>query len=363
MGERFLAIGNEAVGWGAFHADCKAFFGYPITPQNEVAEWFALKFPPEGRVFFQAPSETSAINLLFGAGACGVRAMTSTSSPGWSLMQETMSHLSNAELPCVIVLVQRGGPGQGTTRHGQMDYLSVTKGGGHGGYKNIVLAPASVQETHDLMQLAFHLADKYRNPAIVLSDAVIGLTMEWLEPRSLEFEPLPEKDWAIRGRDRQKDRKKRLVGCSQGLTPWPPHFNYLSLLEGLDRKHKLMQAQEVRYESDDDDAEVVVVAYGYTAQASKRAVELARQQGVKAGWFRPITLYPFPYDALNQRARRGCRFLVVEDSLGQMVEDVRLGVEGQAPIHFLGALARHTAQEMGLIFPERIEEEIRRIAQ
>ena len=179
----------------------------------------------------------------------GVRVMTSTSSPGWALMQETMSHLVNAELPCVVVLVQRGGPGQGTTRHAQMDYLSVTRGGGQGGYKIIVLTPASVQETHDLVQLAFHLADKYRNPVIVLSDGLIGMTMEPLEVGAIDFGPVPEKDWALRGSAQQMDGRRRAVSCAQGLIGLPPYPNYLSFLTALDEKYKAMTISETRYEA------------------------------------------------------------------------------------------------------------------
>jgi 2-oxoglutarate ferredoxin oxidoreductase subunit alpha len=242
-----------------------------------------------------------------------------------------------------------------------MDYLSATRGGGQGGYKNIVLAPASVQECHDLIQLAFHLADKYRNPVILLSDAVIGLTMEWLEVHQLNFEPLPEKDWAIRGKGKQKDKRRQFVGCIRGLLPWPPYLNFLSLLEALNKKYEQM-GNEVRYETGEiEDAQLILVSYGYTSGVCRRATELARAQGLKVGWIRPITLYPFPYNPIREKAGEGCQFLVVEDSLGQMIEDVRLAVEGRAPIHFLGALSRHLPTEMGLIFPERVLQEIRRL--
>ncbi|MFQ5827324.1 MAG: 3-methyl-2-oxobutanoate dehydrogenase subunit beta, partial [Dehalococcoidia bacterium] len=192
VAERILVQGNEAVGLGAVAAGCTGFFGYPITPQNEITEWFAREMPKRGGVFVQPQSETGSINMLYGGAATGLRVMTSTSSPGWGLMQEGMSCLANAELPCVVVLVQRAGPGQGTTRTAQTDYLSATRGGGQGGYKTIVLAPASVQENCDLVQLAFHLADKYRNPVVVLTDAVIGQMAEPLETRTLDFGPLPE---------------------------------------------------------------------------------------------------------------------------------------------------------------------------
>ena len=358
----FLAIGNEAVGWGALQANCEAFFGYPITPQNETAEWFAREFPARGKVFLQAPSETSAINMVFGGASTGARVMTSTSSPGWGLMQETMSHLVNAELPCVVVLVQRGGPGQGTTRHAQMDYLSVTRGGGQGGYKNLVLAPASVQETHDLVQLAFHLAEKYRNPVVVLSDGVIGLTMEYLEVKTLDFGPLPPKDWAIEGTEKHPDSLKHYILCAQGLVSWPPYQNYLSLLEALNKKYQAMAQEELRYETWGlEDARLILVAYGYTSRVCRAAALAAREQGLPVGLVRPITLWPFPYEVIRQKAHQGVPFLVVEDSLGQFVDDVRFGAEGRSPVHFLGVLARHTPQEMGLIFPERVLEEIRRV--
>jgi len=361
MTEELFCIGNEAVGWGALMADCDAFFGYPITPQNEVTEWFAREYPKRGRVFFQTSSETSSINMVYGAGACGVRAMTSTSSPGWALMQETMSHLVNAEIPVVIVLVQRGGPGQGTTRQAQTDYLTATRGGGQGGYKNIVLCPASVQETHDLMQLAFYLADKYRNPVIVLTDAVIGITAEKLEVRKIDFGPLPAKDWAVRGLKTQPDGRNRSLGCSQSIDP-RIHLNYLAFLTHLDKKYKLMAESELRYESIQiEDAELILVAYGYPAAVCRQALEDTRAAGLRVGLIRLITAWPFPYQMIGEKAQKGVKVLVVEDSLGQMVEDVKLATEGRCDVHFLGILARHAPTEIGVIFPERVVEEIRRI--
>lgn len=360
MSERLLIIGNEAVGWGAVMAGCQAFFGYPITPQNEITEWFARECPKRGIVFLQATSETAAINLVFGAAAMGVRAMTSTSSPGWALMQETMSHMVNAELPCVVVLVQRGGPGQGTTRHAQMDYLSVTRGGGQGGYKNIVLTPASGQEIHDLVQLAFYLADKYRNPVIVLADGVMGMTMEPMEVSALDFGPLPEKDWAIRGTAQQKDGKKRLIACGQGLLGVPPHTSYLVMLQNLDKKYREM-GSEVRYEAYQvEDAKLILVGYGYTGRVCREAVDLARAQNLPVGLLRPLTVWPFPHEIVRKLAEQA-ELLVVEDSLGQLVDDVRMAVEGRNKVHFLGVLARHSPMEMGLIFPERVLEEVRKL--
>src|SRR3989304_2001658 len=239
--ERNLAQGNEAIGWGAVLANCKAFFGYPITPQNEITEWFAREMPKRGGVFVQSQSETGSINMLYGAASTGVRCLTSTSSVGWALMQEGMSHLANAQLPCVIVLVQRGGPGTGTTRHAQMDYLSATRGGGNGGYKNIVLAPNSVQECHDLIQMAFHLADKYRNPVVLLSDGLLGQLMEPLELRALDFGPLPPKDWAVVGLGEHPDGCRRAVASNAGLVYLEVHQTYLDLLEHLSRKGRAME--------------------------------------------------------------------------------------------------------------------------
>lgn len=362
MGDRLFVQGNEAVAWGAVGAGCEAFFGYPITPQNEITEWFAREFPPMGKVFVQSQSETGSINMVHGAAACGVRAMTSTSGPGWGLMQEGMSNLANAELPCVIVLVQRGGPGAGTTRHAQMDYSSVTHGGGAGGYKNIVLAPASVQELHDFMQLAFYLADKYRNPVVVLSDAILGQMAEPLERRQLEFGPLPEKDWAVKGKAHHADGKRRGLSIGQGFIPNPTHSTYLSFIQHLDAKTRRMQQDEVRFEGLNlDSARLVLVAYGSMARASQGAMEMARREGLPVGLLRPLTLWPFPLDAVRQNIRDGVQFLVVEDSLGQMVDDVKAAVGERAPVHFLGMLARHEPREMGMIFPDKILEKIKEI--
>ena len=265
--------GNEAVGWGALAADCDAFFGYPITPQNNITEWFAKEYPKRGKVFVQTSSESASINWLYGGASVGKRVITSTSSPGWALMQETLSHMANTEVPCVIVLVQRGGPGQGTTRHAQMDYSCVTTGGGQGGYKNIVLAPYSSQETYELLQIAFHLADKYINPVIVLSDGIIGTTMEQVVLKKLKFEQLPEKDWALRGKGKQKDKKRRVLSSAQGLFPTPRNPTFLALQKTLSKKYLRIINDEVRYETYNlDDADLVLVAYGYAARLSIEAM-------------------------------------------------------------------------------------------
>ena len=352
--------GNEAIAHGAALADCQAFFGYPITPQNEITEWFAREFPRMGRIFVQSQSELGSINMVYGAAAAGVRAMTSTSGPGWSLMQETMSSMANAELPCVVVNVQRGGPGGGTIRHAQQDYLQCTRGGGHGDYRNIVLAPASPQECCDLTQLAFYLADKYRNPVVVLLDAIIGRLREVVELRKLDFGLLPDKDWAVRGKGEHKDGRRRIVEHSSDLFGRDP--NYLALLRRLSQKIRQMQESEVRYEDyEAAEARVILVAFGYTARVAKEAVNRARAEGIKAGLLRPITLWPFPYEVIKEKARQGCRFLVVEDSLGQMVEDVKFAVEGRAEVHLVSVLDRHIPTDGGMIFPDRVLDEIRKL--
>ncbi len=365
MGERLFVIGNEAIGWGALNAGCDAYMGYPITPQNETTEWFAKEFPKRGKVFVQSQSEVGSINIVFGAASTGHRVMTSTSGPGWGLMQEGMSHLANGELPCVISLVQRGGPGAGTTRHGQMDYLSATRGGGNGGYKNIVLTPASVQETHDFVQLAFYLADKYRNPVIVMTDGLLGQMAEPLELRKLDFGSLPEKDWAVRGRANQPDGVRRVVTAMQGLMPTPPHPPYagfLDLLKVLNEKYETMKEAEARYDTYMiEDADLIIVAYGYTARVSKESLKIARKDGLKVGMIRLQAVWPFPYEIITEMASKGCRFLVVEDSLGQLLEDVRIGVQGKTGVHLLGALARHDPSDGGMILPDSVLTEIYRL--
>ncbi len=359
--EKILVQGNEAVCLGAVAAGCTTFFGYPITPQNEVTEWFARELPKRDGVFVQSQSETGSINMLFGGAATGLRVMTSTSSPGWSLMQEGMSCLANAELPCVVVLVQRAGPGQGTTRTAQTDYLSTTRGGGHGGYKTIVLAPASVQENCDLVQRAFYLADKYRNPVVVLTDAVIGQMAEPLEVTTRDFGPLPEKDWAIGGKETRRDGQRRTISCGQGQIPIEPYTSFTQLVEALDKKYTAM-GLETGFESFlTDDARLTVVAYGYTARVAKEAVVWARNKGLRVGLLRPTSLWPFPYGAVNELALGDSELLAVEDSLGQMVDDVRLGAEGKAPVHFLGMLARQGISDAAMILPGRVLEEIEKL--
>ncbi len=357
MAKRILAEGNEAVGWGALSAGCQCFFGYPITPQNEIMELLARELPERGGVFVQSQCETGSINMLYGAATAGVRAMTSTASPGWALMQEGMSDMASANLPGVVVVVQRIGPGVQRVEHAQMDYNNVTKGG-IGGYKNIVLAPASVQETHDLMQLAFHLADKYRHPVVVLTEGILGHVIEPLEIRQIDFGPLPEKGWAVTGEGRHKDGKYREIGPS-----YHPLYDgtYLNYLNAFREKYQAMQS-ETRYEEyRTRDSKVVLVAYGYCARVSAEAVDMARSQGLKAGLLRPITLWPFPSQPIRDKAAKGAKFLAVEDSLGQMVDDVRMAVEGKSEVSLADVTFRHMPSEEGMILPGRLVREIGRL--
>lgn len=329
MSEKVLMKGNEAIGEAAIRAGCLYYFGYPITPQSEIPEYMAKELPKRGGVFLQAESEIAAINMVYGAAACGVRSMTSSSSPGFSLKQEGISYMAAAELPCLMVNVQRGGPGLGTIQPGQADYFQATKGGGHGDYRLLVLAPNSVQEMFDLTLLGFELADKYRIPALLLADGALGQMMEGV---SLEDKPqeLTAKTWAVTGR-----RGRGKLNVVKTLS-----FDQDTLEEHnceLQRKYALISQNEVRYEElYTEDAELVFVAYGISARIAKSAMTKARSEGLKVGLFRPITLYPFPGEALARLAQSAQAFLVTELSTGQMVEDVERITRCQKPIHFYG---------------------------
>ncbi len=321
--------GNEAMAEAAIIAGCDAYFGYPITPQNEVTAYMARRMSEEGRVFVQCESELAAINMVFGAAATGKRAMTSSSSPGISLMQEGISYLAGAQLPSVIVNIMRGGPGLGNIAPSQGDYFQATRGGGHGDYRTIVLAPSSVQEFADIMSLAFDLADIYRNPVLVLADGILG---QMIEPVVLDKKPgrkLPAKDWALTGAKNRKQNIVRSLWLKEGALE---ELNY-----ELERKYKQVEENEVLCEQYEvDNAEIVVVAYGVAARIVRSAVDKARQQGIKVGWFRPITLWPFPHEKISAAAEQLRVFLTVEMSLGQMVEDVKLAVAGKCPVMFYG---------------------------
>jgi pyruvate/2-oxoacid:ferredoxin oxidoreductase alpha subunit len=324
---RQLCKGNVAIVKGAILAGCRSFYGYPITPASEIAEAAALYIPQVGGTFLQAESEVAAINMVYGAAASGARVMTASSGPGLSLMQEGMSYIAGAELPCVIVDVVRGGPGLGNIAPEQSDYFAMVKGGGHGNYHNIVLAPASVQEMADLTVLAFELADKYRNPAVILADGFIG---QMMEPLDLEYRDVvaPDKPWAVKG---TPETRKNLVS-SIFLEPddLEAHQRH------LEDKYKQAQ-QEARWEPyDTQDADILLVGYGITSRILRSAVEAARAEGQRVGLFRPISLWPFPSQALRKAAAGVRQVVVVELSNGQMVEDVRLALNGRVPVEFYG---------------------------
>lgn len=329
MSEKILIKGNEAIGEAAIHAGCRYYFGYPITPQSELPEFMAKRLPLVDGVFLQAESEIAAINMLYGAASAGVRAMTSSSSPGFSLKQEGISYIAAAELPCLMVNVQRGGPGLGTIQPGQADYFQATKGGGHGDYRLLVLAPNSVQELFDFTLNGFDLADKYRIPVLILADGALGQMMEAV---SIDNKvPLKvEKPWAITGR---KGRKETNVIKTLSFDNAAAEQTN----RDLQKKYALISQNEARCEElFTEDADLVLVAYGITARIAKSAMEKARAQGLKVGLLRPMTLWPFPAPAFFKAAQKTKAFLVCELSTGQMVEDVELATRCQKPVHFYG---------------------------
>jgi 2-oxoglutarate ferredoxin oxidoreductase subunit alpha len=330
MAEKVLMKGNEALGEAAIRAGCRYYFGYPITPQSELLEFMASNLPKRGGVFVQSESEIAGISMVYGAAASGMRAMTSSSSPGVSLMQEGISYLASSELPAVIVNVSRGGPGLGRITPAQSDYFQATKGGGHGDYHLLVLSPASVQEMADLVTLAFELGDKYRIPAMILGDGIIGQMMEPVEFKEpVDLKDLPEKPWAATG---PLNRKRNLVLSAPFTDP-----ELVVLNEKLNAKYKELAEKETRYEEYmTEDAEVIIVAFGVMSRFSKAAIESLRNQGIKAGLIRPITLFPFPSKVIAQRAEQVKAFLTTEMNEGQMIEDVKLAVNGKVPVEFLG---------------------------
>ncbi|MBL8226867.1 MAG: 3-methyl-2-oxobutanoate dehydrogenase subunit VorB [Bryobacterales bacterium] len=329
MSTPVLMKGNEALMKGAVLAGCRAFFGYPITPASEIAEAASYLMPLVGGVFLQAESEVAAINMVYGAAATGARVMTASSGPGISLMQEGFSYLAGAELPCVIADITRGGPGLGNISPEQSDYFQIVKGGGHGCYRNLVLAPASVQEMAELTMLAFDLADRYRNPVVVMADGCVGQMMEpvVLPPVAHKHE-LPA--WAVAGTP--ETRRNLATSISLLNDELEQHIRQLEA--------KYQRAQiEVRWENwKTEDADVVLVGYGIVARILKAVVDRMRLRGVKAGLLRPITLYPFPTAEIRRLCRSAKQFLVVEMSTGQMIEDVRLAVEGRRPVEFFSRL-------------------------
>ena len=353
MSEKMLLKGNEALARAAIKAGCKYFFGYPITPQTEIGAYMSREMPKINGTFIQAESEIAACNMLFGCAAAGKRAMTSSSSPGISLKTECISYMAACDIPAVIVNVQRGGPGLGSIQPSQSDYWQATRAAGHGDFHLIVLAPSTVQEMADFTQLAFDLADKYRNPAMILADGLIGQMMEAAEIKEPTTVP-PEKPWAVNGHNFK--RKHNII-------------NSLILdaqkLEELNieryKKYDIIKQNEQRSESYlVDDADIVLVAFGASARISREAVDMARQSGIKAGLIKPITLWPYPDNAIKKAAETAKCFLSVEMNMGQMVDDVRLAVNGKCPVDFYGraggviptpeevfdAIKRTTAKEM-----------------
>jgi 2-oxoglutarate ferredoxin oxidoreductase subunit alpha len=345
--EKLLVKGNEAIAMAAIDSGCLLYFGYPITPQNDIPEYLSKHLPPMGGEFIQAESEIASINLLLGASATGARAMTSSSSPGISLMQEGISYMAGSELPALIVNISRSGPGLGGISPSQGDYFQATRGGGHGDYRTIVLAPSTVQEMYDLTCLAFDLADKYRNPAMILGDALIGQIKEPLlrkKPRQME---LPTKGWALTGAERRKPNRLKSLYLQEGELSehnWKLH-----------QKYEQMKKEEVRFETFwAEEARLVIAAFGSMARVSKTAVELAREEGMKVGLFRPITLFPFPDRTLLDLSQKVKLFLTVELNTGQMVEDVRLSVGRDAEVYFYGR------PPGSLPSPEEVLEEIKK---
>ena len=331
MADIKLMKGNEALAEAAILAGCDAYFGYPITPQSEVLEYLAREMPKHGRVVLQAESEVASINMVYGAAGAGFRAMTTSSSPGISLMQEGISYLAGAELPCLIVNVNRAGPGLGTIQPGQGDYFQATKGGGHGDYRMIVLAPASVQEMADFVYTGFDLAEKYRNPVMILSDGAIGQMME-----KVEFHPYTkpdtDKSWATTGKT--PGRKRNYI---TSLFIQPERMEQHNLK--LEEKFRKIRENEVRWEeTNTEDADYLFVAYGLSARICQKAMDLARAKEIKIGLLRPVTLFPYPYKRLEELAPKLKLMLTVELNSGQMVEDVRLAVSGKVPVEYFGRL-------------------------
>jgi len=349
VSEVVLMKGNEALAEAAIRAGCEGYFAYPITPQSEVGEYLAYHLPKHGRVFLQAESELAAINMVFGAAAAGFKVWTSSSSPGISLMQEGISYIAGAELPCVIVNVNRGGPGLGTIQPSQADYFQTVKGGGHGDYRLITLAPSTVQEIADQIGLAFDLAWKYRNPAMLLMDGALGQMME-----KVQFKPYqePERDisWATRGKPANRDSN-----FVTSLWIKPEEMEQVNLK--LQKKYREIEENEVRYDAyQTDDADLVLVAYGLSARIASKVMSILREKGLKIGLVKPITLWPYPSKVLNELADRVKGFFVMELNAGQMLEDVKLAVNGKKEVGFYGRMG-------GMIYsPEEVAEQVEAFA-
>ena len=327
---KVLMKGNEALGAAAIKAGCKYFFGYPITPQSELPEFMARELPKVGGVFLQAESEVAAINMVYGAAGAGERVLTSSSSVGIALKQEGISYIAGAELPCVIINISRGGPGLGGIQPGQSDYFMATRGGGNGDYRHPAYAPATIQEAVDLTMEAFDVADYYRTPVIILGDGMIGQMMEPVEFKEPKKRDLPPKDWATRGTG---GKRKPNIITSLFLDPQELEEHNWK----LDRKYKEIEKNEIMYEMHKmEDAEIVIVAYGTTSRVVKNAIERLREEGIKAGLIRPITVWPYPNKAFDEISTSAKAILTVEMSTGQMIDDVKIANEGRLPVYFYG---------------------------
>lgn len=333
MKELKLMKGNEALAEAAIRAGCDAYFGYPITPQSEVLEYLSREAAARtGMVVLQAESEVAAINMVYGAAGTGKKIMTSSSSPGMSLMQEGISYIACAEIPCLLVNVNRGGPGLGTIQPGQGDYFQSVKGGGHGDYKLIVLAPATVQEMSDFVKEGFELAFKYRNPVLILTDGALGQMMEKVELFTQQERKFERLDWATTGKP--KDKEKNVITSLNLKAEIMEEINI-----HLQKKYREIEKNEIRYGAIDcEDADYIITAYGLVARICTKAAQMAREKGIKVGVLRPISLFPFPYQVINDYAGKVNGILDVEMNAGQMVEDVRLAVNGKVPVEFYGRM-------------------------
>ena len=330
MSERFLMKGNEALAEAAIRAGCKHLFGYPITPQTELAAYMSKRMPKIGGTYLQAESELAAANMVLGASAAGVRAMTSSSSPGISLKTEAISYMAGSDVPALIINVQRGGPGLGGIQPSQADYWQATKATGHGDFQILVFAPATVQEMVDLVSDAFDMADKYRMPAMILADGMLGQMMEPVEFKDEGEKVLPERPWAASG---HQNKRKHNVVNSLYLTPQALEN---LVVERFERYEKIKATEQRASEYLTEDADIILVAFGASARVAHSAVDMARAQGIKAGLIRPITLWPFPTDCLKKAAKTAKGFLSVEMNMGQMVDDVKLAIDCSRPVEFFG---------------------------
>lgn len=332
MGEKLLMKGNEVIAEAALRAGCRHYFGYPITPQTEIAHYFAKKMPSYGGTFVQAESEIAAINMVYGAAGAGARVMTSSSSPGISLKQEGISYASCAEVPAVIVNIVRSGPGLGGILPAQGDYFQAVKGGGHGDYKMVVLAPSSIQELYELTVEAFNISDRYRILTMIMGDGILGQMMEAVEFKDSEVIEKTDKSWAVVGTDMKRDHN---VITSIYIKPEIMEQHNLK----LQAKYARITENEIRVEVYNcENADIILTAFGTTARIVKNVIRMAEKEGIRVGFIRPITLWPFPEKAFKQYAEVPKAFLSVEMNAGQMVEDVRLSVNGKRPVHFYGRM-------------------------